>query len=130
MVSQNRVQSDLILTNKRVRPVVPVPIFRKDKNLFEGYDQKARFSVMLRNVFTPSSYLLDVKTSTGRTRIFYGLALIIQRVTDTNDPVPISFDNSPSIRSLDYLEEKLQPPKPLLFQVVTSFKRAIAPQFS
>ena len=77
MVSQSRVQSDLILTNKQVSAVVSVPILRKDKNLLEGYDEKARFSVMMRNVFTPSSYLLDVKASRGKTRIFCGLALII-----------------------------------------------------
>ena len=91
MVSQSRVQSDLILTNKQVSAVVSVPILRKDKNLLEGYDEKARFSVMMWSVsFTPSSYLLDAKASRGRTRIFYGLALIIHRVTDTNDPIPIS----------------------------------------
>jgi hypothetical protein len=90
MVSQDRVQSNLILTNKRVSAVVSVPILRKDKNSLDGYYEKARFSVMLRNVFTPSSYLLDVKASRGKTRIFYGLALTIHQVTDTNDPAPIS----------------------------------------
>jgi hypothetical protein len=90
MVSQNRVQSDLILTNKRVSAVLPVPVLRKNKNLLEGYGEKARFSVMMLNVLTPSSYLLDVKASRGRTRFFYGLALITQQVTDTTDPVPIS----------------------------------------
>jgi hypothetical protein len=90
MVSQHRVQSDLILTNKPVSAVVPVPILRKDKNLLEGDDEKPRFSVMMRSEVIPSSYLLGAKASRGRTRIFYGLALILHRVTDTNDPVPIS----------------------------------------
>jgi hypothetical protein len=91
MVSQDRLQSDLILTNKRVNAVVSVPILRKHKNFLEGYDEKARFSVMMRSVsFTPSSYLLGAKASRGRTRIFYGLALIADRLTDTNAPVPIS----------------------------------------
>lgn len=95
MVSQHRVQSDLILTNKQVSAVVPVPILRKDKNLLEGYDEKARFSVMMRSVVTPSSYLLGAKASRGRTRIFYGLALIIHRITDTNHPGQIaSHENS------------------------------------
>ena len=95
MVSQHRVQGDLILTNKRVSAVVPMPILRKDKNLLEGYDEKARFSVMMRSVVTPSSYLLGAKASRGRTRIFYGLALITHRVTVTNDSVQIaSHENS------------------------------------
>ena len=55
MVTQDRVQSDLILTNKRVRAVVLVPILRKGENLLDGNDEKDRFSVMMRRLHTPSS---------------------------------------------------------------------------
>ncbi|MFB3104440.1 MAG: hypothetical protein ACE1ZA_05870, partial [Pseudomonadales bacterium] len=50
MVPQDRVQSDLILTNKRPSAVVLVPIHRKSENLLDGYDKKARFSVMMRSL--------------------------------------------------------------------------------
>ena len=100
MASQNRVQRDLILTNKRVSAVVSVPILRKDKNLLEGYDEKARLSVMMMwSVFTPSSYLLDVKASRGKTGIFYGLAFIASTI-QTFQFLPLKAINRLSIRSL------------------------------
>ena len=86
MVLQYRVQSDLILTNKRVGAIVLVPILRKGENLLEAYDEKPRFSVMMRSLDTPSSYLLDAKASRGRTRFFYSIASSVHQVIHTNDP--------------------------------------------
>jgi hypothetical protein len=74
---QNRVQSHLILTNKRISAVVLVPIARKGENLLQRYDKNSRFSVMMRRLLTTSSYSLDAKASRGGARIFYELAPIL-----------------------------------------------------
>jgi hypothetical protein len=71
MVPQNRPQRDLILTSKRPGRIVPVPIGAKLVNLFEAYEKKARFCVIMRIVLSmSSSYRLNAKSSRGRARIF------------------------------------------------------------
>lgn len=71
---QDRVQSGLILTDKRVGAIVLVPVIAKRENFPDRYDKKARLSLTMRSVLhTPSSYLPDAKASRGRARIFYGL---------------------------------------------------------
>jgi len=128
MVPQDRVQSELILTNKRVSAVVLVPIPRKGGNLLERYDNKPRVSVMMSRLFTTSSYLLDAKASSRRTRSFYGLALIFQPVLNADGAIRISSHQrplpSPSLQTTTYLEKEKQTPNPtssFFFQVVTSF---------
>ena len=72
VVPQNRPQRDLILANKRPGRIVPVPVGAKPVNLFQAYEKKARFCVIMRIVFSmSSSYRLDAKSSRGRARIFY-----------------------------------------------------------
>jgi hypothetical protein len=72
MASQNRPQRHLILTNKRLSRVVPVPVGTKNVNLLEGYEKKDRFCVTMRIVLSiSSSYRLDVKSSSGWPRSFY-----------------------------------------------------------
>jgi hypothetical protein len=69
---QDRVQSGLILTDKRTGAIVLVPVIAKRENFLDCYDKKARFSlIMLSVLHTPSSYLLDAKASRGRARLFY-----------------------------------------------------------
>jgi hypothetical protein len=71
MAPQNRPQRDLILTNKRLGRIVPVPVGEKLVDLFQAYEKKARFCVIMRIVFSmSSSYRLDAKSSTGKARIF------------------------------------------------------------
>ena len=71
MVPQNRPQRDLILTNKRPGRIVPVPVGAKLVNLFQAYEKKARFCVIMRIVLSmSSSYRLNAKPSRGRARIF------------------------------------------------------------
>ena len=66
IVPQNRPQRDLILTNKRPRRIVPVPVGAKLENLFEAYEKKDRFCVTIRMVFSmSSSYRLNAKSSRG-----------------------------------------------------------------
>lgn len=70
---QNRVQSGLILTDKRVGAIVLMPVIAKRENFPDRYDKKARLSLTMRSVLhTPSSYLPDAKASRGRARLFYG----------------------------------------------------------
>ena len=79
MVPQNRPQRDLILTNKRLDRIDPVPVWPKSVNLLEGYEEKASFCVTMRIVFSmSSSYLLNAKSSRGGARIFCAPAREIQ----------------------------------------------------
>lgn len=67
----HRVQRGLILTDKRIRAVVLMPIRAKREKLLDSDDKKARLSVTIRIEFcTPSSYLVDAKASRGRARFF------------------------------------------------------------
>lgn len=69
---EDRIQSGLILTDKRLGAIVLVPVIAKRENFPDGDDKKARFSlIMLSVLHTPSSYLLDAKASRGRARFFY-----------------------------------------------------------
>ena len=75
VVPQNRPQRDLILSNKRSGLIVAVPVGAKLVDLFEAYEKKARFCVIMRIVISmSSSYRLNAKSSSGRTRIFSALA--------------------------------------------------------
>ena len=71
VVPQNCPQRDLILTDKRPGLIVPVPVGAKLVNLFQAYEKKARFCVIMRIVFAmSSSYRLDAESSRGKARIF------------------------------------------------------------
>ena len=71
MNAQDGIQRQLILTNKRTRAVVLIPIRAKRKEFPDGYDKNARFSVKMLTVFCmSSSYSLDAKAASGRARIF------------------------------------------------------------
>ena len=75
-ITQDGIQRELILTNKRTGAVVLVPILVKRENFRDGYDKIARFSVKMLMVFsTSSSYSLDATASRGRARIFRACAL-------------------------------------------------------
>jgi hypothetical protein len=49
IVSQGRLECDLILTNQCAGAIVLVPIPRKRENLFEGYGKKAKLSVTMQS---------------------------------------------------------------------------------
>jgi hypothetical protein len=71
-ITQDGIQRELILTNKRTGAVVLMPILAKSKNFREGYSKITRFSVkMLIGFCISSSYSLDANASRGRARIFY-----------------------------------------------------------
>lgn len=71
---QYRVQGRLILPDKRVSPIVLVPIGAKREKLLDADGKKARLSVTIWiDLCTPSSYLLDAKAARGRARIFVAL---------------------------------------------------------
>jgi hypothetical protein len=82
MIPQDRIERQLILTNKRISAVVLVPIFAKRENFRDGYKKIARLSVKMLICFCMSlSYLLDAKASRGRAGIFYAL------VSKSADPI-------------------------------------------
>lgn len=89
MVDQDRVERVLILTNKRINPLVQVPIFAKDKEIADGDDKKASDSVTISNLDTPSCYFIDAKASRGSARFFSGYAPTNEPHLGTNHPVPI-----------------------------------------
>jgi len=61
----------LILTNKRTGALVPMPIPAKRKELADGYDKNAKFSVRILMLLCMSpSYSLDAIASRGRAGIF------------------------------------------------------------
>ena len=87
MVPQNRPQRDLILTNKRPGRIVPVPVGAKLVNLFQAYEKKARFCVIMRIVFSmSSSYRFDARSSRGRARIFCTPARELQTLVPAIGP--------------------------------------------
>ena len=70
-IAQDRIERELILTNKRTGAVILVPILAKRENFGDGYDKRAKFSVkMLIEFCISSSYSLDAKASRCRARIF------------------------------------------------------------
>jgi hypothetical protein len=114
---QNGVERDLILTNKRTSTLLLVPILAKRENLLDAYDEKARFSAMLRIVsFMSSSYLLDAKAPRGRTRIFFPLS-------------PQNRPTSPPKRSTPESPSSRDPlPRPYLFAARAGLKRLLGKQ--
>jgi hypothetical protein len=71
-IAQDGIQRELILTNKRIAPLVLMPILEKRIEFPDGYDKNARFSVRILILLCMfSSYSLDVKISRCRARIFY-----------------------------------------------------------
>jgi len=86
MTAQDGIQRELILTNKRKRSIVLMPILAKRENFGDGYDKNAKFSVMmLIESCISSSYELDAKASRCRARIFLCLGPTQQSLTDTID---------------------------------------------
>lgn len=74
MIAQDRIEYELILTNKRSSAIVLMPIRAKRKELSDRDDKNARFSVkMLIGFCTPSSYELDADAARSRARFFIGL---------------------------------------------------------
>ena len=144
VVPQNRPQRDLILSNKRSGLIVAVPVGAKLVDLFEAYEKKARFCVIMRIVISmSSSYRLNAKSSSGRTRIFSALA---HPISDT-DPrtrinthplrvftLPTNPFSSPARlpesekttrkKELIWQEESAHNPHHFFFQVVGDSKRA------
>ena len=71
MIAQDRIQRDLILTNKRASAVVSMPIRAKRKEFPDGYDKNAKFSVRILILLCMSpSYSLDANASSSRAGIF------------------------------------------------------------
>jgi hypothetical protein len=85
MIAQDRIQGDLILTNKRTSAVVLMPIRAKRKEFPGGDDKNPRFSVRMLSVFfTPSSYELHANPARARARFFHGLHPIESKPTGAN----------------------------------------------
>jgi hypothetical protein len=71
MRGHNRVQSFLVLPNKRLGTIVLMPVVAKIKNFRDSYDKRARFSVkILIERCISLSYLFAATASRGRARIF------------------------------------------------------------
>jgi hypothetical protein len=69
---EHRVQRHLILLDNRFSAVILMPVLAKRENFREGYDKRAKLSVMIASVICmSSSYRLDAKASRGRAGIFY-----------------------------------------------------------
>ena len=68
---QNRVQRGLILQDKRLGAIVLMPIRANREKLLDAYGKKAKLSVIILMLFTPSSYHLGAKATRGRARFFY-----------------------------------------------------------
>ena len=87
IITQDRIERGLILTNKRTSAIVLMPIRAKRKEFPGGYDKNARFSVKMLSVFdTPSSYELDADASRSRARFFYWSAQKYCRPDRATDP--------------------------------------------
>ena len=67
---QDRVQGGLILPDQRPGAIVLMPIRAKREKLLDGDDKKARLSVIILMLLTPSSYHLGANASRGRARFF------------------------------------------------------------
>ena len=148
IVPQNRPQRDLILTNKRPRRIVPVPVGAKLENLFEAYEKKDRFCVTIRMVFSmSSSYRLNAKSLRGEGEDFFAA----RREIPTAIPaigtrvircalLPLPLIHSASLHaflnSKDYLEKRMgmtrvdRKPNHFFFQVVGDLNRATPGEFS
>ena len=71
-IAQHRIESRLILTNKRDSAIVLVPIRVKRKEFPGCYDKNDRFSVKMLMFDITSSYELDAQASRSRARFFCG----------------------------------------------------------
>ncbi len=148
MLPQNRPQRDLILTNKRPGRILPVPVGAKLENLFEAYEKKARFCVIMRIVFSmSSSYRLNAKSSRREGEDFFAtrraiptaIPAIGTRVIRCALP-PLLLIRSASLHAFlnqkDYLEKRMgmtrvaQKPNHFFFQVVGDLNRATPGEFS
>ncbi len=86
-IAQDRVQRELILTNKRIGPFVLVPVHAKREYFRDRYSKTDRFSVKMLMVFSiSSSYPLDAKASRGRARSSYAQTLKTSRPGRATDP--------------------------------------------
>ena len=84
MIAQDGIECELILTNKRVGAVPPVPIRPKLKEFPDGYDKNARFSVrMLSVVCISPSYSLDAKAARWRAGISHAFTANPEQRTGT-----------------------------------------------
>lgn len=93
-VPQNRVQRDVVLTNKRTSAIVLVPSLGKEENLLDAYDKEARLCVMMRMLsFITSSYPLDAKPPRGRTRFFCAFDPALDQLRRTNTPPLIAYSD-------------------------------------
>jgi hypothetical protein len=114
---QNRAECYLVLTDKRIRAIILVPVLGKRENLLQRYKKSARFSVRIWICCCiSSSYRLDAKPSRGRARIFLRLSEKHEQANRTTQPGSIDHQslssytaNSTSPRPVsgtDYLEKK------------------------
>ena len=84
--AQNGIQRQLILTNKRTDAVLPMPFSGFRKEMLDGYDKNARFSVRIASVVSMSpSYLLDAQASSGRAGIFLSISTTERRAVRPTD---------------------------------------------
>ena len=85
-ITQDGIERELILTNKRKSAIVLMPVLAKRENFGDGYDKNAKFSVKMLIVLSiSSSYELDAKASRCRARIFLRLGPTQLSLTDTID---------------------------------------------
>ena len=70
MVPQNRIESVLILPDKRVNPALKMPVFTKCEKLGDPDDKKARDCDITWNSCTSSCYTIHAKASRSNTRFF------------------------------------------------------------
>ena len=70
MVPQNRLESVLILPDKRVNAVLEMPVFTKREKFSDPDDKKARDSATILNSATSSCYIINAKASRSDTRSF------------------------------------------------------------
>jgi hypothetical protein len=70
MVPQDRIKSVLILPDKRVNPLLEMPVFTKCEKLGDPDDKKERDCDITSNSCTPSCYTIHAKASRSNTRFF------------------------------------------------------------
>ena len=70
MVPQNRIEAVLILPDKRVNPLLELPVFTKCEKLGDPDDKKARDCDITSNSCTTSCYTIDAKAARSNTRFF------------------------------------------------------------
>ena len=131
MSAQNGIQRQLILTNKRTDAVLPMPFSGLRKELPDGYDKNARFSVRILMLLSMSpSYLLDAQASSGRAGIFLSISTTERRAVRTTDssaktplcpPACPSDTVSPVPANALLGKENRQPAKPIPRRAPTTY---------